>query len=240
MFGPELMKITQFYPLLICLLVNRSKMGLNYISYLEKIEKHHFIYSAICKQPGNKVEKLYSGAAKNISDIFSSKIKNVDGGVQKILDGLISDLKKIRPLKEVFVDKFMEIEYKNKDIVYYIFSRMEKYRNPSMETKINYDEVSIEHILPQNPELWGLSKDKVKSFVNKLGNLSLLGRRPNGEAQNSLLKDKLKLYKESAYKITNTDLVNFVKQNGNKWNEEIIKERQKEVANEAFGLIWNL
>ena len=239
-YALRIMKITQFFPLLICLLVNREKTGLDFISYLEKIEKHHFVYSAICKQPGNKVEKLYSGAAKNISDIFKSKVKNIDGSIQKILDNLINDLKKIRPNKETFVDRFMEIEYKNKDLVYYIFSKMEKYRNPSLETKINYDEVSIEHILPQNPEPWGLNKNDIKGFVNRLGNLSLLGRRPNGGAQNSTLKDKLKLYKESAYKITNTDLVSFVEDKKNKWNEEIIKERQKEIANEAFDLIWSL
>ena len=43
----------------------------------------------------------------------------------------------------------------------------------SGETKIDFEKVNIEHLLPQNPKKWKLTKSEIEEYVNLLGNLCI-------------------------------------------------------------------
>ena len=66
--GLRVMGITQCYSLLFCLLLNRAKINFDFSDIFKVIEKYHFAYSAICKLPGNVVERLYFNTSKEIHE----------------------------------------------------------------------------------------------------------------------------------------------------------------------------
>jgi hypothetical protein len=74
----------------------------------------------------------------------------------------------------------------------------------------DYDATNLEHIVPMNPgSNWGLSADEASSAQSLIGNLTLLSTKKNvalGNAPfgNAPFPEKVKIYKDSAYTVTNT------------------------------------
>jgi len=70
---------------------------------------------------------------------------------------------------------------------------------------------NIEHILPQNPQKWGLSKESISGYVNKIGNLTILHNNDNNDAGNEPLSKKISdVYAKSKFKF-NRDLKKYEK-----------------------------
>ena len=133
--------------------------------------------------------------------------------------------------------------------------------SPSFDEKV----VTIEHVLPQNPkpdsewcQIW--QDEARENWVHRLGNLVLLSRKKNSEAQNydfkvkktkyfglkenddeekkDLYKDKKKKEKEDTGKVTIFPLTTqLIYQN--KWNEQIVEYNQQEYLEMLLNL-WNL
>lgn len=235
--GLRIMGITQCYSLLFCLLMNKDKIGFNFSGVFKDIEKYHFGYSAICKLSGNVVERIYFNTANKIQEAL--KIANREKRVKSIqreLSNFKEDLKHKYPPKNFFVEKFADIEYKNYPLVIYMLSNIEKFKGGKSE-EFNFTKTNIEHILPQDPAEWGLTKKDVKEYVNMLGNMTLISKKINGPMGNKPLKEKIKLFKESKLNI-NKELLEKFKKLKYKWNEEEIKKRQKELAEFAYDVVW--
>jgi hypothetical protein len=102
--------------------------------------------------------------------------------------------------------------------------------------------ITIEHVLPQNPKagsqwckIW---QDEARAkWVHRLGNLVLLSRKTNSEAQNYDFKEK----KEKYFKKGNTTkfslTINVINQE--EWNQQIVEYNQKEYLEKLLN-IWNL
>lgn len=234
--GLRMMGITQCYSLLFCLLMNKEKIGYNYSEIIKTIEKYHFVYSAVCKLSGNVVERVYFNAAKKIQEDL--KIENMEKrthAIQKTLSNFVNSLQ--YPSRDFFVEKFMEIEYKNYPLVIYILSNIERVTKRLEETDWIFTKVNIEHILPQDPSEWGLNQTDVKEYVNKLGNLTLLAKALNGPAGKKTLDEKVKFYAKSSL-IINKELLKKVKKLKYKWTETEINERQRALAEFAYDVVW--
>ena len=98
----------------------------------------------------------------------------------------------------------------------------------------NYKNISIEHVLPQNPKEdseWRVkfSNEDREEWTNKLGNLILLTKRKNSKLSNLEFKDKKKKY--IADKMLLFPSVFEVYSNGEDWNIDILKTRQKRIVN---------
>ena len=98
----------------------------------------------------------------------------------------------------------------------------------------NYKNISIEHVLPQNPKEdseWRakFSNEDREEWTNKLGNLILLTKRKNSKLSNLEFKDKKKKY--IADKMLLFPSVFEVYSNGEDWNIDILKTRQKRIVN---------
>lgn len=235
--GLRIMGITQCYSLLFCLLMNKNKIGFNFSEVFKDIEKHHFGYSAICKLPGNVIEKIYFNTSNKIQEALKiadqeKRIKSI----QRELSSFKEELKRKYPSKDFFIEKFMDIEYKDYPLVIYILSNIEKLKGQRAEEP-NFTKTNIEHILPQDPSEWSLTKKEIKEYVNRLGNLTLISKKINGPMGNKLLKEKVELFKESKLNI-NKELLETFKKLKYKWGAEEIDKRQRELAEYAYDIVW--
>lgn len=98
----------------------------------------------------------------------------------------------------------------------------------------NYKNISIEHVLPQNPKEdseWRVkfSNEDREEWTNKLGNLILLTKRKNSKLSNLEFKDKKEKY--LADKMLLFPSVFEVYSNGEDWNIDILKIRQNRIVN---------
>lgn len=243
-FNPVLglreMGITQYLPLLFVLLVNKEKINFDFSGYINKIEKHHFKYSGVCKQPGNIVEKIYSKTARQIyiSATESTTKEESNKEIAVILDTFVKQLPKVS--KELFEEKFNEIDYsrQTKKFIQYTFGYMERGKSGTNEFIPNWKEITVEHILPQEPVKWKLKKEDVSEYVNSLGNLTLIDRRINGRMENKTLEEKIKDFSISKFTI-NQEFIKQLKKDkkGNFiWNEETISQRKKDIVN----ICWDM
>jgi len=233
--GLRIMGITQCYPLIFCLLMNKEKIGYDFSDIFKVIEKYHFAYSAVCKLSGNVVERLYNNTSIAIQAALQTLIKkNRIKNIQRELANFKNKL--IYPSKDMFIEKFMDIGYGKKQLVRYILSKIEQAKAP-MKEGFDSEKINIEHILPQKPQMWGLTKKDIKDYVNKLGNLTIISKKINGTMQNATLKVKVKIFKESNLTI-NKELVAEFKSLKYKWGKSEIEKRQKELAKYAYDVVW--
>jgi uncharacterized protein with ParB-like and HNH nuclease domain len=107
----------------------------------------------------------------------------------------------------------------------------------------NYNIISVEHVLPQNPPensqwlQWWTDEEERENWVHCLGNLVLLSRRKNSQARNYDFETKKdKYFKKkgvSPFALTTEVL------NEDKWTPDTVKKRQKRLV-ETLKNVWNL
>ncbi len=235
--GLRIMNITQCYSLIFCLLLNKDKINFDISNYIKAIENYHFAYSAVCKLSGNVVEKLYYKTAQDIQDALKmSDEKKRNKNIQRVLDLFKNKLAEHYPSRDTFMDKFMDIEYKNYLLVVYILSSIERRKNYK-ELKFQFDRTNIEHILPKDPTEWGLTKNETKDFVNKFGNLTLIAETLNSKMSNKKLIEKSEVLEKSKLHINN-ELFEKIKNLNFIWGEKEINDRQREMAEYAYNEVW--
>jgi uncharacterized protein with ParB-like and HNH nuclease domain len=100
----------------------------------------------------------------------------------------------------------------------------------------DYPIISIEHVLPQNPKpesiwmKWFPLHEEREKYVHCLGNLVLLSRRKNSEAQNYEFETKKEKYFKTSVGIVPFPLTTQVLQE-HEWTPEVIEGRQQELIN---------
>ncbi len=90
----------------------------------------------------------------------------------------------------------------------------------------------IEHILPQSPQEWGLTKSQIKNHVNRIGNLTLLHAEDNRDADN----------KPMAYKVERVFLSSHFELNRSlaEWASEFEQNFENAIENRSNELATNL
>jgi len=129
--------------------------------------------------------------------VHSYKKKHTDRmslGFYKTLAGMVDR-------DDEFKENFVLLAYKpNSDnrFIQYILETIFAHEEPT----IKISKPTIEHILPRDPTGWGLKLEDVESYVNKIGNLTLLHEKDNQKLGNSPMKDKVtKVYSKSHFKM---------------------------------------
>ncbi|MDD3054147.1 MAG: DUF262 domain-containing HNH endonuclease family protein [Endomicrobiaceae bacterium] len=190
------------------------------------IENFTFAFNLSDKRP-SILEGIYSQYAQKIDKSKNkSEFKNI---LQSFKERILSEF----PLKDDFKKNFINLSYKNNKSKYikFILSKI----NYKSENELSIKEsVNIEHVLPQNPDkCWKLETKNINDYVNNIGNLTLLGQEYNKKASNKCLKEKKEMYEKSELKITK-ELLSELKNNNYSWNESLIKERARKLANIAW------
>jgi hypothetical protein len=127
----------------------------------------------------------------------------------------------------------------NNQIPRYILKKIENYLDPSSDKEKISKIITLEHILPKNPDkTWleylgkkNLDKD---DLIYKLGNMTLLTKKMNADMHNEFFITKRdNYYTESKLKI-NDSLKEI-----DEWDDETIQERQKSFGKLAIE-IWKI
>ncbi|TFG49716.1 MAG: DUF1524 domain-containing protein, partial [Candidatus Brocadiia bacterium] len=190
---------------------------------LKRIEKFHFLYTAITSSRASGISNKYAAYAKNLFKKGDNNKKN----------GLVRDLtfKDKFPTLEEFKEKFQEILFYDKDktdkkIVRYVLTQIDKYLKPADGRSINYNEMTIEHIISQENSSLGKN-------IGKMGNLILVDKKTQERLQTKPLVDKISILHKKGF-----DKDKFFlspEYEGEAW----IKHRTDELANFVYKVFTN-
>ncbi|KAA6308557.1 hypothetical protein EZS27_039798, partial [termite gut metagenome] len=124
---------------------------------------------------------------------------------------------------------------RNHRLVKYILSKIEKYK---YHNEIDFDSelYTIEHILPESAdENWGdFNQDEINRSVYRIGNLTLLEKALNRDADVRSFPEKKTFYQQSNCNITKNITIHY-----DTWNEDRIASRQANLAKDAKS-IWKI
>jgi len=117
----------------------------------------------------------------------------------------------------------------------YILLKYEYLQSENTVQLSNYKTISVEHILPQNPEdnsEWkkDFSDDEREYWLHKLANLVLISGRKNSKLSNRDFQEKKKKYLEGRIDIFSGSKV-FIEQT-NEWNAKTLEPRQESMIHE--------
>jgi hypothetical protein len=112
------------------------------------------------------------------------------------------------------------------------------------EASYDYPIISVEHVLPQNPSAgsvwlkWFPTTEERERYVHRIGNLALLSRRKNAEAQNYDFDKKKQKYFATDKGISPFVLTTQVLQK-TEWTPAVINQRQNEQL-QKLKTLWRL
>lgn len=165
-------------------------------SFLKKVLSKLWIFTArssfVSVSPSD-YEKIFASHCK---EVFSASDSSE---ISSYSDIFFTKLKKLVASKEQFIDNFLnDVQFnKNKKLITRVFRDLIKLENPEIITS----NPEIEHILPQEPKEWGLSKVDIKDYVHKIGNLTLLFSDYNKENSNKNIDLKRVIFNKSAFSL---------------------------------------
>lgn len=237
--GISIMNASQCYVLFLSMFRNLDKIKSDPLHWIQLIENFTFNYFAVANQPGNRVERLYSRTAVNIESLAKKYSgRKLQAEVLSEYQKLLNSFKELRPVREDFRKGFNEISYGGKAARMLASYTLSKFiaADGTGEIAIDYDHVSLEHILPQDPKNWGLSEAQVEDYVDLLGNLTLVQKGFNAKMGNKPPKVKAQILAKSAFKMNKRLAKKLVSKGG--WGESDILARQSKMATTAYDELW--
>jgi uncharacterized protein with ParB-like and HNH nuclease domain/predicted transport protein len=204
----------------------------------KKISKEDFVFvlkliisyvfrRVVCGVPTNSLNKTF---AKLYSEINSNDFIESLVAILELKDSYFRF-----PKDDEFMTNFLEKDIYNMRIRNYILDKLENYEH---KEKINVDEYTIEHIMPQTltnewkKELGEKWEEVYDKYLHGLGNLTLTGY--NSEYSNASFKEKRDMKKgfKESHLMLNKDLAKL-----ETWNKKEIEKRAKKLI-ETSKEIW--
>lgn len=198
-------------------------------SILAAIENFHFTFTAIVSQRSSGgISFMYALAARELyqANTLEKKIKCLRDFQKKKLTSK-------RPQYAEFEPSFLELKFssqmtKQKNLVRYILTKI--YRKNSTGLPIDPDQMTIEHLAPENQAKGSrLSLDQIAS----IGNLILVNQRLNNELANKDFAEKVQILKNANVWV---DPVILKAKN---WGPTEIANRTKLLAKDAYKNVWS-
>lgn len=250
----RLFRVSQVYPLIssaISAIIRNGESSSKsaakqFIRLLELMENYHFVNNAVCSRIGNEVEKLYAD--------YSDRFANTKD-FEKTSTEFAVELRKRLASEDEFTSRFCEISYSGEFIplIAYIFDRFNNQGLAPGERTAIFDPIdgvrrknfNIEHFLAKTPDDGIAVDSSTAALIDNIGNLLVLSFRANSSLGNQAPKKKMaKLEGELARKTENLHVVkDFVKRFGPlaaDWNEKVIQDRARQMAQEAYETVWKL
>ncbi len=193
------------------------------------IENFHFIFTAVTSQRSSGgISLMYASAAKKLDGARSISEE------LKVLKDFKSKVRKKIPTYKEFEVNFSEIVFtneltKNKKLVQYILSKIDGHLQKTYT--VDYDNMTIEHIAPQDQK--GSKKLKSKT-IGQLGNLLFLNKELNEKLKSKNFTEKRKILQDNSVVLDKK--IKDVKA----WGEKEIQERTKYFAKLAYEKIWSI
>jgi uncharacterized protein with ParB-like and HNH nuclease domain len=229
----NLFRIKQQLPLVLSIMRHYEDKALktkHVRAMLCAIENFHFTFTAIASQRSSGgISFMYALAARELY-----QAKNLESKVKVLQTFQKKKLAAKQPQYAEFEPSFLELKYssqmtKQKNLVKYILIKI--YQSNSTGLPIDPEQVTIEHLAPENPAKGaGLLDEEIAS----IGNLVLVNQTLNNELSNKSFSDKVKLLKDANVWIDPVIL------RARKWGAPEIEKRTRLLAKEAYGKVWSL
>ena len=222
----NILEVSQCFPLLMMAKSKWTEIEFNKL--LKDIIVISFRYNTIGGQNPNELERIYGKASVSI---FKEEFKTS----RELFNNY---------LKDAYIDNdSFKNDFENKSIntkkynilVKYILAKLE-IQFGGNEPELNAKQLSIEHILPENPtEDWAecFQGVDIESYIYRVGNFTLLEANQNRAADRKAFAEKKIIYKTSNYKLSNQTI------NAENWNPKSLVDRQRELANRAL-TVWKV
>lgn len=220
------------YPFLLELYRDYEENILSKNDFLEilKLIENYILRRAVCGIPTNALNKVFASFIKNIKK--EQYLESVKAYFNLQKGNAIFPNDKV--FNEALIHKDIYTRFKKKT---YLFDKLENF---DRKEKIDINEYTFEHIMPQNinnsrewqNELGENWQEIHEKYLHTLGNLTLTGY--NSEYSNKSFREKQNMkggFKESPFRLNN-GLKNI-----ESWNEASMKQRAKELAKDALK-IW--
>lgn len=195
---------TTFYPLLLMLFNARHEEKIDNSTLSELIG---VIENFIVR------EKLLGKKGKNLNREFPRVIEYLDKDLtpQTLVKAIVKAVPTVSATNDEIKHCALDAEFYGKgknDVLRLIFIKLNRTYNH--DKGVYYDDVEIEHILPQNWENWRscLSNAEIEklqkfpSIVHRLGNFTLINSDYNRQISNRSFSEKKKEYLRSPYALT--------------------------------------
>ncbi len=183
-----------------------------------------FRYNVISGLNPNEQEEAYNTIARKIC-------------AEKVFH--LEDFREVYVDDEKFENNFQSKHFRNAGrnhrIVKYILARIEEYKYQH-QLDIESSSLTVEHILPESAdETWGeFSQEEINRSIYRLGNLTLLEKSRNKDADVRPYTEKKEIYAQSSVRLTQA-----IAEHYDIWNEKKIAARQQRLAIDAKA-IWRL
>jgi len=198
----HLLGVKQYVPFAMGLLRNCKRLKIEKPEkLLSTVEKFLFRYNAICTLPSNKVERLFSRVARDLETLEFSNERELIEGRDRIFNQFRDTLRELNPLEELFIEKFTQMKYKTSPTQKNLIRRIFSIINKRIGTGEISFETNIEHILPQKPQTWGLTKQDVAEYVDNIGNLTMIQKQMNSRMGNKPFEEKFPILMSSEIKL---------------------------------------
>lgn len=169
-----------------------------------------------------------------IEEALSKAAYNIYNGENKNAASLKSALTSIVPNDKEFKQAFENIRVSKAKLARYYLRSLEMAAKNEPEPWFilndNKEQMTLEHILPVNPEEnWGqFNRDQIEINCKRLGNLALLPKKTNSNLKSCGFGEKKKIFKKSPYILTSQVA------SKKEWTEDTINIRQKRMAELAL------
>lgn len=197
-----------------------------FTEYARLAETLTFRYSTICGKDAKELERVYHESARRLAESEGRELETARRMLIQVM-----------PSSEEFCLSFERQSMGREYVVFYVFKRLEEELDTEKKTR-ERGPVHIEHVMPQtlNDEwktLLGSRVEEHQEYVNKWGNLTLLGGRKNIAASNQPYEQKRAIYRTSRFQMTQQLA------ESSRWDLDAISNRQRSLAEHA-DRVWTV
>jgi hypothetical protein len=194
---------------------------------LVSIEKFHYLFTAVTSQRSSGgISSMYASLGRRLFEAADTHA-SVD-----IIRELKEKLRERIPSESEVIALFPEVIYtenftKQRSLVKYTLVGL-AHENTKGIT-VDFEQMTIEHLVPQSM----IDQDDYSDAnIGQLGNLILVSEDLNGKLKNKSFQDKKKILQNEGYDLF-PDVLSL-----NKMSPEIIEERTKKLASQAYNIVW--
>lgn len=212
----KVLKASSFYPVILALVSNpfNDTEGTGYKEtdikiVLDRIETLVVRNFLIAGKVANKYEIIFANLAKSISE---KEIVQVEQICERIEKETLSD--------EDFESAFSTFTMKSVTLTKFLLRELNNSIDPEVNVILDNTKIHVEHIMPISLGDWKIDPEVHEKYLNRLGNITLLGSEYNKIIKNSTFDKKKKYYEKSSIVITKKLCEN------NEWDSGEIEKRQ--------------
>ncbi|MBT2290159.1 DUF262 domain-containing protein [Paenibacillus albidus] len=161
-------------------------------------------------------------------DAMNSILKAIDQTNRNNLESLLGNMSLFKINTEDFKNNIQGYIYK-KQYTRYLLLKIEYLSGDNTVHLSNYQYITVEHILPQNPpknSQWvrDFREESRQYWTNRIANLVLISQKKNSALSNQDFEKKKKIYLRKRIDAFSANKV-FIEQNSS-WTPEVLKRRQ--------------